>query len=155
MILYHSSNEEVRTPDLNHSREYLDFGRGFYLTTLKDQAIKYADRFRLRGLPSILNVYEFPDELKKLNVLTFDSYDVEWLDFVGKCRAGGDISEYDVVQGGIADDKIFRTIDLYFAGDISKNDALKKLKMEIPNHQICLRTTKALSLLAFVESIKL
>ena len=155
MILYHSSTEGVGYPDLNHSRKYLDFGRGFYLTTLKDQAIKYADRFKLRGLPSFLNVYEFSDDWSELNVLTFDSYNSEWLDFVGRCRAGEDVSVYDVVQGGIANDKIFRTIDLYFAGDITREDALKKLKMEIPNHQICLRTVKALSLLTFVESKRL
>ncbi len=49
MILYHSSNVIVEHPDTNHSRLYLDFGRGFYLTSLRDHAVRYAQRFKRRG----------------------------------------------------------------------------------------------------------
>lgn len=45
MKLYHSSNLIVEHPDILHSRKYLDFGRGFYLTTLHEQAVRYAQRF--------------------------------------------------------------------------------------------------------------
>ena len=38
MKVYHSSTITVDHPDTTHSRQYLDFGRGFYLTTLYDQA---------------------------------------------------------------------------------------------------------------------
>ena len=44
----------------------------------------------------------------------------------------------DIVSGGIADDKVFNTIDLYFAGEMSKEDALGRLAFEYPNHQICI-----------------
>ena len=37
----------------------------------------------------------------------------------------------------VANDKIFRTVELYLAGDINKDEALKRLKYEKPNHQIC------------------
>ena len=46
MILYHGSYLEVQTPDLVHSRENLDFGRGFYTTPLYEQAIKWCERFK-------------------------------------------------------------------------------------------------------------
>lgn len=155
MILYHSSTIEVKVPDLNYSREFLDFGRGFYLTTLREQAIKYADRFKLRELPVFLNVYEFPDKWDQLKALVFDRYDGEWLDFVAKCRNGEDHSVFDIVQGGIANDRIFKTIDLYFSGDMTKDEALRKLKMELPNNQICLRTSESISLLKFIRSEQL
>ena len=45
MKLYHSSNLIVEYPDIRHSRKYLDFGRGFYLTTLHEQTVRYAQRF--------------------------------------------------------------------------------------------------------------
>lgn len=45
MKVYHSSSVEVKSPDTKHSRAYLDFGSGFYVTTLKEQAEKYAERF--------------------------------------------------------------------------------------------------------------
>lgn len=41
MILYHSSTIEVKKPSTAHSRRYLDFGRGFYLTSFLDQAVRY------------------------------------------------------------------------------------------------------------------
>ena len=49
MKLYHTSTLTVEKPDMAHSRDYLDFGRGFYLTSMSDQAIRYGDRFRRRG----------------------------------------------------------------------------------------------------------
>ena len=59
MKLYHSSNVVVEHPDTRHSRKYLDFGCGFYLTSLYDQAVRYAQRFKRRGQQAWLNTYEF------------------------------------------------------------------------------------------------
>lgn len=49
MIVFHSSSCVVEHPDLTFSRDYLDFGKGFYVTTIEEQARKYAQRFLLRG----------------------------------------------------------------------------------------------------------
>ena len=49
MRIYHASNVVVDNPDTVHSRDYLDFGRGFYLTTIREQAEKYGLRFLRRG----------------------------------------------------------------------------------------------------------
>lgn len=59
MILYHSSSVTVENPDIHHSREFLDFGKGFYLTTIHEQAIKYGDRFLRRNRDAWLNSYNF------------------------------------------------------------------------------------------------
>lgn len=40
MKLYHSSTVAVTKPDTVHSRNYLDFGKGFYLTSIYEQAVK-------------------------------------------------------------------------------------------------------------------
>ena len=40
MIVYHGSTEIIRNPDVVHSKKYLDFGRGFYITTFENQAKK-------------------------------------------------------------------------------------------------------------------
>lgn len=156
MILYHTSYMIVEKPDLEHSREYLDFGKGFYLTSLRHQAVLYSERFFLRGRQAFLCEYNLSVSYSDLSIKTFEAYDEEWLDFVFQCRKGEDKSEYDIVIGGIADDKIFRTIDLYFSGDIPKDEALRRLKYEKPNNQYCLRTHRALDLLKFVsgEEIK-
>ena len=52
------------------------------------------------------------------------------------------MEHFDLVEGGIANDKVFNTIDLYFAGTISKDDALGKLSFEYPNHQLCILNQK-------------
>lgn len=44
MILYHGSNLIVAHIDLSRTRPYKDFGQGFYLTDLKEQAQRMAER---------------------------------------------------------------------------------------------------------------
>ena len=38
MIVYHGSIEAVKNPDVLHSHRPLDFGKGFYVTLVKEQA---------------------------------------------------------------------------------------------------------------------
>ena len=45
MKLYHGSNVIVSSPDVDHSREKIDFERGFYVTPVYEQAVKWAERF--------------------------------------------------------------------------------------------------------------
>lgn len=140
MEVYHASPSVVEHPDVQFSRSYLDFGPGFYITTILDQAQKYGERFIRRGKMAILNVYELDEDLSKWKVLRFSNYDDAWLDFVSECRMGKIIGDYDIIMGGIANDKVFRTIDLFFAGDINKDECLRRLLYEKPNNQICIRT---------------
>ncbi len=140
MKVFHSSIAKIEHPEICFSRDFLDFGRGFYLTTMRQQAITYANRFRLRGKNAVLNEYLLDEAIyKNCKTKSFLRYDEEWLDFVMACRKGEDTSDWDIVIGGIANDRVFRTIDLYFAGDMTKADALKKLIKEEPNNQICIR----------------
>jgi len=44
MLVYHGSHMNVKTPDINYGRFNLDFGKGFYVTTLQKQADKWARR---------------------------------------------------------------------------------------------------------------
>ncbi|MCC0630610.1 DUF3990 domain-containing protein [Clostridioides sp. ES-S-0171-01] len=48
---------------------------------------------------------------KSCNVKIFDSYNLEWLDFILECRNMSDVyMKYDVIIGGIADDKIYNIV---------------------------------------------
>lgn len=156
MKLYHASTTTVVNPDTTHSRDYLDFGRGFYLTSIHDQAIKYAERFLRRHKDAWLNTYELKENLDKWKILRFNQYDKLWLDFVAACRSGIPTEEYDMIVGGIANDRVILTLDLYFAGEISQEEALKKLIFEKPNIQYCIRSEKMLQeCLTYIESKKL
>ncbi len=160
MIVFHGSYCEIEHPDLSFSREKLDFGKGFYLTPLKEQAERWCTRYVRIGKTGYVNVYEMDEYIfsaAHLRIKTFTEYNEEWLDYIFACRQGKDIyKQYDVVTGGIANDKIFATIDSYFSGYMSKEMALEKLKFEKPNHQICILTQEALNMyLHFKEAIKL
>lgn len=155
MKIYHGSWIEVSVPDLKHSRTDVDFGKGFYVTPIREQAVKWCGRFKRRGKQGIVTSYIFDDcAIQNLNVLKFDSYSEEWLDFILNCRREKDSSDYDIVMGGVANDKVFNTVELYFDHLIDKKEAINRLKYEKPNMQICFRTISALETLRYEGSVE-
>ena len=44
MRVYHGSAVEIPQPDTTHSKRFLDFGPGFYVTTFRKQAERWARR---------------------------------------------------------------------------------------------------------------
>lgn len=141
MIVYHGSYCIVDNPHVSFSRDALDFGKGFYVTEIKEQAINWTNKFKRRGKNGYLNIYKLDiDRTKKIfKVKEFLSYDLEWLDFILECRAGSNIYlKYDIIIGGIADDRVYNTIELYQDHLIERNEALKRLQYYKPNQQICI-----------------
>ena len=71
MIVYHGSTEIIRNPDVVHSKKYLDFGRGFYITTFENQAKKWAVRKGMRQeKKAIVNIYELSEKWDDYRVLS-------------------------------------------------------------------------------------
>ena len=156
MLVYHTSTIEITKPDVLHSRPRLDFGKGFYLTFLRSQSEQYGERYKIQGEPAIMNIYELDEERPGFSHKFFFLFDAEWLDFVASCRMGLEHNNYDVIEGGVADDKVFNTIDLYFAGIYTREQALGQLLYKQPNHQICITSQDVIDKhLHFIESIKL
>ena len=154
MQIYHGSNVEVTNPDLQHSREKVDFGKGFYTTPIYEQAERWAKRLCKNKGSGVVLIYDFNEQhLHDLKVLTFETYSEEWLDFILQCRCCQDTTDYDIVIGGIANDRVFNTIELYFDRLIDKFEAIDRLRYEKNNWQIAFRTEKALAKLVFERSI--
>lgn len=140
MKLYHGSTVIVDKPIVSYGRDNLDFGKGFYTTSMQEQAEKWIKRFISLGKKGIISIYNFDDTdiQKKYRYKKFPEYNEEWLDFVLASRDGSkDYLNYDIIEGGIANDKVFNTVELYFTGLIDKSTALQRLKFEQPNNQIC------------------
>lgn len=55
-----------------------------------------------------------------------------------------DTSDFEIVVGGVANDKVFNTVELYYDHLIDKSEALRRLRYEKPNLQICFRTETVL-----------
>ena len=69
MIVYHGSTEIIKNPDVVHSKKYLDFGRGFYITTFENQAKKWAVRKGMRQEKNAIS------EMKEIDLRkAFDIY---------------------------------------------------------------------------------
>ena len=69
MIVYHGSTEIINKSDVIHSKKYLDFCKGFYITTFENQAKKWAVRKGMRQeKPAIVNVYELSEEWDDYNI---------------------------------------------------------------------------------------
>lgn len=140
--VYHAGTEIVELPDCKFGRKDLDFGHGFYLTDIYEQAINFGRaKSANRKMPGIINTYllDKASMLREANSLIFDQYDNDWLDYIVACRSGEDIwKKYDYVEGGVADDRVINTVTLYIQGYISKDRALANLRYLKPNNQICI-----------------
>lgn len=160
MTVYHGSTLEIRHPDVGRSKRFLDFGPAFYVTSYRKQAENWARRkcSRLHDAPvPVISVYELDDGFDGFSVLRFGDVNEAWLDFVCDCRDGKPVYRaYDVIVGRVADDDVFRTIQSYRQGDISKVRAIELLRFAKPNDQFALRTERIIAAnLKFVESYSL
>ena len=155
MILYHGSNVEVRQPRILERLRTLDFGAGFYTTSSREQAIKWAKavvKRRQTGIPCI-NCYFLDDAaLAGIHVLRFESPSEKWLDFVVQNRKGMPQAPFDLVIGPVANDATLPVIDDYMDGKYTKNEAIERLLPQKLTDQYAFLTQKALSVLAFQES---
>jgi len=163
ITLYHGSYIEVKNPLVNVGRKNLDFGQGFYLYNSKSEAESWAKIASNRegdDVKPIVNVYNF-DYFRTKNIgyrfNEFETYNIEWLNFVVDCRKGKDVfSDYDIVIAGSIDDEIANIVVDYEKGIITAEQALGQLRYKDVNHQICILNQEIIDYcLEFVESYTL
>lgn len=157
MIVYHGSTQIVEKPDVIHSYRALDFGAGFYVTTVREQALRWARRKAdISGKDrAILNCYQMSDNIGGLMIKVFDEDLLEWIDFVCECRDGKkDYQKYDLILGKVANDKVFRVVDMYHTGIWDKERALKEIKVYPFYDQIAFISQKAINQLLVLESFE-
>ena len=160
ITVYHGSIIEVSKPLVALGRPNLDFGQGFYVTDLREQAERWATRIATRRMEKpMLNFYEFDVDTAKRDYryLKFDAYDKAWLDFIVANRMGKmQWKGYDVVEGGVANDNVIDTVEDYMRGRMSAEAALVELSKHRPNNQFCILNQEIIDRhLRFVESIKM
>lgn len=166
MILYHGSNIKVTKIDLSKCRPFKDFGRGFYLTSMREQAALMARRIvRLYGGLPWISAFSFDET-------AFRSRDIKTLSFYKPCRDWALFvlnnrnkrfkntddalcnhdNKYDIVSGPVANDDIaylFRT----FSGGLINIDALVRgLEYKSLTKQHSFHTEKALKYLQPMET---
>lgn len=116
-FLYHGSASSFAKPDVAKGRPYKDFGKGFYMSVDREQAIgmmhkKFAEVFsrKLEGVTpnvkkTLYRIAIDSELLTTLKVKIFATADEAWLDFILFCRrVNGVPHDFDVVIGPTADD---------------------------------------------------
>lgn len=146
MILYHGSNVEVKEPKIIKTKRLLDFGTGFYLTSDFEQAKKWAIRTTARreeGVPTI-SVFKINEcEINKLQTMTFDSANKEWLRYISLNRTDKSAKDsYDLVIGPVANDQAIRTVNNYLKGYFDEDIAIKLLLPQNLKDQYAFKTEK-------------
>ena len=171
--LYHGSYCVVQTPDLSMCRPGKDFGVGFYLTTSREQAVRFTKTSIMKaqkdwriGDSAIGFVSEFAFDPKEtmLDMKEFPAADSEWLHCVASYRKKGLISSapwdgFDFVIGKIANDRTNLVITGYLDGVYGEPGsgradeiAISLLEPEKLKDQYCFRTQKALETLVYAGS---
>lgn len=153
--LYHGSTVAVRKPSLRPGRPNADFGKGFYTTSNYDQAERWAHikQEREESSRAVVSVFEFDETLldnADLNIRKFNGADEAWLYFVADCRKSRP-HEYDLVQGPVANDKVFTTVNLFESGVLSAEAAILQLKAYKTYDQLSFHTERVIKALTFVE----
>ncbi|MDR0892107.1 MAG: DUF3990 domain-containing protein [Mediterranea sp.] len=153
MQVYHGSYTEITQIDLTKGRSNRDFGRGFYVTRIRSQAELWAKRTgRLHQKDGVVTEFTFYENAFTewgFNVLRFNAYTEEWLDFVLMNRNpfSTQTHNYDIIEGPVADDDVANRIADYLQGTVSRTTFLQELSYHRPTHQICFCSLKSLQVL--------
>ena len=139
MKLYHTSNIEIKNPDVNYGRRNADFGGGFYLSDNPEFSQKWASDRK-----PIVNEYML--DLTGLAVKRF-SLDKEWFEYISKNRAGypDAFGDTDVIFGPVANDTLYDTYGIITSGLVSSEDSLKLLSVGKRYMQLNIKSEKAAS----------
>lgn len=143
MKLYHTSDREIRKPDIHFGRKNADFGWGFYLTP--DRAFTY----RWARENAVVNEYELDEAGLDIHVF---SRSIDWFQYIFQNRRFKDGLTTDVVLGPIANDTIFDTFGIITSGFLKPEDALKLLMIGPEYTQLAVKTEKALAQLRWLKS---
>lgn len=142
LYVYHGGTDIIKNPICNIGRPNLDFGRGFYVTDIRQQAVDWAKQISSRRKKEpIINRYRLYREsiIQSCRTKIFVAYDREWLEFIVSSRRGASLAtDYDYIEGGVANDRVIDTVNLYMTGLMDIDTALRRLSEHQPNNQMCL-----------------
>lgn len=162
MRLYHGSNILIDGINLAMCRPYKDFGKGFYMTDIKEQAEKMALRVaRIYGGNPVVNIFEIDDDFKNVPNIKIKDFGEqtteEWAKFVmnNRDRTFADIhnvlcnmdNKYDIVIGPVADDNMALLFRQYVNEIIDFSTLLKGMIYKKTSSQYSFHTERSIALL--------
>ncbi|MFR9554185.1 MAG: DUF3990 domain-containing protein [Rikenellaceae bacterium] len=155
MILFHESNTAIETIDFERCRPYKDFGKGFYLTEIEEQAVQMARRTStIFGGDAVVTRFAFDEGAAiadtTLNIKRFDEPNKEWALFIMENRnrqSQHPTHSYDIVIGPVADDTIATLLRNFDDGIIDLDMLVSGLKYRKISSQYLFHTPVSLKYL--------
>ena len=155
MILYHGSNISIYSIDFDKYRPFKDFGKGFYLTEIKSQAIQMAHRTAtIYGGEPIVTAFEFDyhEALTSGNIqiMHFTEPTKDWALFIMKNRnhsATQPTHDFDIVIGPVTDDAIATLFRNFNDGIIDLDMLVSGLKFKKISSQYFFHTPQSIKYL--------
>jgi len=154
--LFHGSNSSFEYVDFSRSRNRRDFGSGFYMTTIQEQAEQWAATIHKRYGGEGMFLYFFDLEItSEMKVKTFEGITSEWLELVKVSRLQGGLRHgFDVVRGPVANDDTMPTLTLFVDGLLSERATMEELAFAKANDQVSVHTQLALNHLTMVTKVR-
>ena len=144
-VLYHTSNQIIKVPDIHRGRKNADFGQGFYLTPDKEFALRWA------GEGAVVNEYIF--DSTGLEIRSF-SRTKDWFEYIFQNRRAKDSINADAVIGPVANDTLYDTFGIITSGFLSPDEALRLLLIGPEYTQYAIKSRKAVNQLRWTAAYK-
>jgi hypothetical protein len=169
--LWHGTAYSFQEIDLQRGRKATDFGQGFYLTSSREQAKRWAERCAkdTKAKEAYLMRYEFSGDILGAHCQLWVEPCANWLHFVLGCRNPlrfqfpdlTPLLQSDIIAGPVADDQVYDVVTAYsqeLYGEVGSREAVamavRQIKPEVYKDQVCVKTALAASMLEFKEAVK-
>ena len=161
-LLFHGSKSGIQDTIGPKSRNQCDFGKGFYMGT---EILQPLTLIANQDNPKL---YFLTIDLENLKILKLED-NVEWALIVAVNRGkinfkksktitekyNNLLSEYDIVTGSIADDRMFYVLDSFFNGNITDKGLIESLTTLKLGRQIVAKNLKACSKIKVIKEFEL
>jgi hypothetical protein len=167
--LYHGSVDKVTAIDFSKSVEGKDFGRGFYTTSSRDQAVKFSliKTKRINSKSGFVSVFQYIHN-PEMRIKKFEKADTDWLLFVLKNRGYANEQanvlekSFDIVIGPVANDAVGLVLNQLLIGTYgdplspeARDIAVRLLDTTRLHNQVFFGTERAVSCLQFLEAFEI
>lgn len=149
-VLWHGSISGIDFPiRVNYSNNLCDFGVGFYLGELKEQAENRVSNYKnamvykmILKLDDKCRIYRFEDDILWAIYIAYNRKKYSFNQYPKLLKILKNIDKYDIIIGKIADDKVSNTYNNFIGRNYTDKVLIESLKLVKYGNQIVIKNQK-------------